>query len=318
MTKAPTPEDPDAEKPVLEGATTFAPEALVAVRRRGKGLLLVGESGATYPVDGPLAALGTRRKPNEAMRSVAVGKAAMIGVTEDGRALHSLDDGNTWSSITLPPSQTIPLAVAGSVEGEVGLLAAPGRLLGSFDDGASFQPLKTSGLAAVELSVGADHHVWVSTMSPGGGKLGDGLTYLSERRARLTAAGLELGKSAPSRLAVAASSSATRARSFSRARLSDTSPERSDPRPIASRGERSSASSCTNQRRVSVCSSARAVHSVVSSTRGALRGRAVFVGVFRAAIVCPRFMRPPRAPRNRHRGQATSQPRLLRCATRGR
>lgn len=201
MTKAPTPEDPDAEKPVLEGATTFAPEALVAVRRRGKGLLLVGESGATYPVDGPLAALGTRRKPNEAMRSVAVGKAAMIGVTEDGRALRSLDDGNTWSSITLPPSQTIPLAVAGSVEGEVGLLAAPGRLLGSFDDGASFQPLKTSGLAAVELSVGADHHVWVSTMSPGGGKLGDGLTYLSERRARLTAAGLELGKSAPSRLA---------------------------------------------------------------------------------------------------------------------
>src|SRR5258708_27635561 len=85
-------------------AATFAPEAIVGIARNGdKELLFLGSSGAIYPTSEPLGAFGVTRKPPAKVRSVSLGKTAILGAAGD--ALHrSVDFGTTWNKIDLGAS----------------------------------------------------------------------------------------------------------------------------------------------------------------------------------------------------------------------
>ncbi|MBI2392530.1 MAG: hypothetical protein HYV09_23295 [Deltaproteobacteria bacterium] len=186
MKPAPTADDPEAKEPVLQGASSMAPEALIAARKTAQGLLLVGESGATYPVKAALDDLSERRLPPEPLRAVAAGKNALLGITRDDRMLRSIDGGASWTKVGLPPSSAVPLLVAASAEAEAMVLAAPGRVLASFDDGATFATIRRADdFVPITASPASDGHVWARSVTVGG-KINDGLTGVLSAWSRLS------------------------------------------------------------------------------------------------------------------------------------
>src|SRR5262249_19869446 len=98
-TPAPTDADPDATRLSLAGASSIAPEDLVAVRRRPNGFMFVGESGATYFAPAALDDITTRRTPAEPLRAAAAGKQAIIAITVKDTLVRSLDDGASWTPV---------------------------------------------------------------------------------------------------------------------------------------------------------------------------------------------------------------------------
>lgn len=190
MKPAPTADDPEAAEPVLQGAASLAPETLIAARKTKDGLLLVGESGATYPVRGALDDLSEKRLPPVPLRAAAAGKDALLGIARDDRLLRSIDGGASWTSVTMPlasgSGSGAPLVVAASAEAEAMLLVAPGRVLASFDDGAGFAPVKRADdFVPITASSAGDGRVWARSITVGG-KVNDGLTGVLSAWSRLS------------------------------------------------------------------------------------------------------------------------------------
>ncbi len=160
--KAPTKDDPEHTKTVLTGASSMAPETLVAVRKREGGtFLFVGESGGSYVANGPLADLTTRRSPPEPLRAVAVGKEAILGVTRRDTLLRSTDGGATFAPVAVPKTDSIPTLLVASARGEALAFFSPGRFFASFDDGSTFRNVPNEGIGATSLSSAANGTLFV-------------------------------------------------------------------------------------------------------------------------------------------------------------
>jgi hypothetical protein len=150
--KAPRPDDPEYTRTLLTAAPSMAPETLVAVRKRANGsFLFIGESGATYLAPSALADLTTRRSPPEALRAVAAGKDAILGITHHDTLLRSTDGGANYATIAVSNGDAIPTLLVANPRGEALVFFAPGRIAASFDDGSTFRSVPNDGLGATSL-----------------------------------------------------------------------------------------------------------------------------------------------------------------------
>jgi hypothetical protein len=128
-------------------ANALVPEPIVGIAKLGKGVLLVGASGAVYPADDPLGAPGAKRTPPTTMRSATAGRAAIVAIA-DGGLMRSADGGATWTKIDLPGAAGTLVQVAMN-DGGLGLaLAAPQRAWATDDDGATWKSITTPGVGA--------------------------------------------------------------------------------------------------------------------------------------------------------------------------
>ncbi len=157
---APTEDDPEAVSVGYAAATTYAPETLISARKKPDGrFALIGVSGAVYEASGPLAEIASMRKAPNAMRTVAVGKDALVGLGRKGALLRSVDFGATWSSVAIAAGDRLPLRLAMSTRGEALLMLAPSAFLASLDDGATFAPVvdgtALSTVSGLSLAVSA-------------------------------------------------------------------------------------------------------------------------------------------------------------------
>src|SRR5205085_9089900 len=104
----------DGDRYALKGASMFAPETLVGVRKRASGFLFLGESGATYASKGPLDDFTAVHAAPEPMRSVAFGRDAIVAITQRDTLVRSTDDGVSFSAIATFKTAATPVALTGS------------------------------------------------------------------------------------------------------------------------------------------------------------------------------------------------------------
>lgn len=138
--------------------TTLAPEPIVGLAKgAGKGVLIVGASGAVYVASEPLGAIEQKHAPSAPLRSPAAGRAAVVGIGDAG-LLRTTDAGATWSRVDLPGFAGTLVQVAMNDAGMGIALAAPQRAWITDDDGASWKPVPTPGVGArrVVLDVNGD------------------------------------------------------------------------------------------------------------------------------------------------------------------
>ncbi len=128
-------------------ASVLVPESIVGIAKSGKGVLLVGASGAVYPADDPLGTPGNKRLPPTAMRSSTAGRAAIVAIA-DGGLMRSADGGATWAKVDVPGLTGTLVEVAMNDGGLGLLLAAPQRAWATDDDGASWKSVPTPGVGA--------------------------------------------------------------------------------------------------------------------------------------------------------------------------
>jgi hypothetical protein len=192
--KAPLPDDPDHERYVLTGAGSMAPEALLYVRKRGNGFVFVGETGSVYSAKGPLEDFTAVRSPPEPLRSVAMGRDALVGITRRDALLRSSDDGASFANVKGPPS---PLTIVANPKGELLMYSAPGRVVASVDDGLSFKPTDTLGIGPLTFLRAADGTLSVRGTAISATKP-PGLAGFSTAYASLRSGVLERVKFAPS------------------------------------------------------------------------------------------------------------------------
>jgi photosystem II stability/assembly factor-like uncharacterized protein len=136
-----------------EAASTLLPDAIVAATRAadGKGVVFATAEGAAFEASDPLGAVGARRAPPSKLHAVAAGRASLLGVNDAGALLRSTDGGASWKEIPLAGARGALVKVALG-EGGAGLaLFAPQRLYASSDDGATWQPLASPGIGAVDV-----------------------------------------------------------------------------------------------------------------------------------------------------------------------
>jgi hypothetical protein len=131
----------------LVAAETLISESVRGVVREESGrYAFVGATGTVYFTKDPLGPVVETRAAKTPLRSVAVGKKAIIGLL-NGVLTRSSDLGATWSPVTTPKVQgsLVQLAMLGA-EGLA--LAAPQQILASEDDGATWQAIVTPGIGA--------------------------------------------------------------------------------------------------------------------------------------------------------------------------
>lgn len=131
----------------LVAAETLIPEPVRGLVRDESGrFAFVGSSGTVFLTKEPLGPVVETRAAKAKLRSVSVGKRAIVAVSGAG-LLRSADFGSTWTPVTLPKITGVLSQVA--MLGSEGLaLAAPQQVLASVDDGATFQAVATPGVGA--------------------------------------------------------------------------------------------------------------------------------------------------------------------------
>ena len=141
-------------------STSLLPESLVGATRApdGKGLVLVGQSGATYAATDPLGAPVGNHPPPRPLRSLAAGRVAIVAIADDGALMRSADAGASWAKVSLPTVAGTLVQVAMNDQGSGLALVAPQRVFASTDDGATWAPLATPSIGArrVVLDVNGD------------------------------------------------------------------------------------------------------------------------------------------------------------------
>lgn len=151
-----SPDAPEYERYALTGATTMAPETLIAVRKRKGSFLFLGASGTVYGSTGPLDPFGVVRAPPEPLRAAALGRDAIVVITKRHKLLRSVDDGVTFSPVSMAATATMPLQLAANAAGELVVVSPPGKLFVSSDDGASLAPMAPLGLGPTSYARAAD------------------------------------------------------------------------------------------------------------------------------------------------------------------
>jgi photosystem II stability/assembly factor-like uncharacterized protein len=133
-------------------AATLLPESLRGVIAGADGaLLFVASSGNVYVAGkDPLGATTGKREAPKGLRSIAIGRASILGVT-DGTLMRSTDGGASWSKIALPQTSGTLTHVALTPNGDGLVLFSPQHVLATNDDGASWRPLATPGVGARRL-----------------------------------------------------------------------------------------------------------------------------------------------------------------------
>lgn len=131
----------------LVAAETLVPQSVRGVvREEGGRYAFVGTEGDVFFAKDPLGPIVETRASKSKLRSVAVGKRAIVGIA-DNVLVRSSDFGATWSPVTTPKLAGSLMQVA--MLGEEGLLlAAPQRVLATEDDGATWQAIATPGVGA--------------------------------------------------------------------------------------------------------------------------------------------------------------------------
>jgi len=135
-----------------KGVGLVAAETLISepvrgvVRDDGGRYAFVAATGSVYFSKDPLGPVVETRINKTPLRSVAVGKKAIIGLL-NGVLTRSNDLGATWSPVTTPKmhGSLVQLAMLGA-DGLA--LAAPQQVLASDDDGATWQAIATPGIGA--------------------------------------------------------------------------------------------------------------------------------------------------------------------------
>lgn len=118
------------------------------------GLLFVAQSGTVFVAGkDPLGAPAATREAPKGLRSVSVGRAAIVAIG-DGGLRRSVDGGASWAPVTLPAGASARGAlthVALSPNGDGLALFAPQHLLVTGDDGATWKEIATPGVGARRL-----------------------------------------------------------------------------------------------------------------------------------------------------------------------
>ena len=131
----------------LIAAETLIPEPVRGLVRDESGrFAFVGASGSVFFTKEPLGAVVETRTTKAKLRSVAVGKRAILAVSGAG-LVRSADLGATWAPVTLPKINGV-LAQVAMLGTEALALAAPQQVFASVDDGATFQAVATPGVGA--------------------------------------------------------------------------------------------------------------------------------------------------------------------------
>lgn len=131
----------------LVAAETLVPEPVRGVVRDDGGrFAYVGATGTVFFTKDALGAVVETRPAKTPLRSVSVGKRAILGIA-NGALMRSSDLGGSWAGVTLPKVNGTLLQVA-MLGTEALALAAPQQVFGSADDGATFQQLATPGVGA--------------------------------------------------------------------------------------------------------------------------------------------------------------------------
>jgi len=135
-----------------KGVGLVAAEMLIAEpvrgvsRDEGGRFAFVGATGTVYFTKDPLGPVVETRVNKTPLRSVSVGKKAILGLNH-GVLTRSSDLGATWAPVTTPKVNGALMQVA--MLGVEGLaLGAPQQLLASEDDGATWQLVATPGIGA--------------------------------------------------------------------------------------------------------------------------------------------------------------------------
>jgi photosystem II stability/assembly factor-like uncharacterized protein len=130
-------------------ADMLLPDSLKGVTRDETGkYLFVGAGGSVFVTNEPLGPIVATRPSKLPIRTVSVGKRAIIGLSESS-VVRSADGGTTWSNVALPAGTGgFPAQIAMLPSGEGLLLFAPQRVLVTTDDGATWAQLATPGVGA--------------------------------------------------------------------------------------------------------------------------------------------------------------------------
>jgi photosystem II stability/assembly factor-like uncharacterized protein len=133
-------------------APTLLPQSLRGVLAGADGaLLFVAQSGTVFVAGkDPLGPPAATREAPKGMRSVSVGRAAIIAIA-DGGLRRSTDGGASWVNVSLPAGATsrgVLTHVALASNGDGLALFAPQHVLVTNDDGATWKEIATPGLGA--------------------------------------------------------------------------------------------------------------------------------------------------------------------------
>jgi hypothetical protein len=167
--------EPGSKKPKF--ATTFAKEPIAAGRKLGDGSYrFVTSSGAIHDAPSALGALSAARVAPKTVRSVALGKQAVVAIERARVLVRSLDGGQKWSPVTLPAVNGVLAQVELGEDGTGLVLVSPQKLLATSDDGATWKEVAApAGLGPAHLK-SIDGKVLIG--SPTGGTFRfDGATF---------------------------------------------------------------------------------------------------------------------------------------------
>lgn len=134
-------------------ATTFASDTIVSGRKLADGTYrFVTSGGALHDAPTALGALSPARTAASSVRSITVGKQAVVAIERGRTLVRSQDGGQKWEPITLPAPSGLLAQVELGDDG-VGLaLASPQKLFATSDDGATWREVPPpAGLGPAHL-----------------------------------------------------------------------------------------------------------------------------------------------------------------------
>lgn len=147
----------------LVPADTLLAEPIAGVLREGGRFAFVGAKGTVFFAKEPLGAVVETRAAKSPLRSVAVGKRAIVAI-DNGALVRSADLGATWTPAAAPKVIGSLLRVA--MLGEEGLaLFAPQRVLATEDDGHTWTQVATPGVGARRVVADANGDVMLEGLT---------------------------------------------------------------------------------------------------------------------------------------------------------
>jgi hypothetical protein len=140
----------DAKRSELVAASRLAPEDLIAILPLdGARWLFVGQSGTSYEAREPLGAFVRSSAPYEPLAKVAAAAGTIVGVSRDGKLVHSDDAGASWRSVGPKDRRFVDVEL--SPDGSGLALSIPERFYQSVDFGMHWAELLVDAVGAMSL-----------------------------------------------------------------------------------------------------------------------------------------------------------------------